>query len=159
MKNIIIRTISCRDTSKGEDSGTNRSKCKKGKGMFLYSAVSRQLARSKRFTLHRLFIPAPTQLLWEAFLPITRKEYSLTLPALSIARYSFIQWRERRCPNFETVAGGVRTRALAIVSPAFYRAPKCCLHEDLPSIKQCKCLRFFRFRLGSGANVYNLVIY
>ena len=91
IKNIIIRTISCRDTSKGEDSGTNPSKCKKGKGMFLYSAVSRQLDRSKRFTLHRLFIPAPTQLLWEAFLPITRKEYSLTLPALSIARYSFIQ--------------------------------------------------------------------
>ena len=42
-----------------------------------------------------------------------RNEYSLTFIPLSIARYSFIQlseqgrqWRERKCPIFETVAKG-----------------------------------------------------
>ena len=38
--------------------------------MFLYSAVSSPLDRSKRFTLHPLadlLIPAPTRLVWEAF--------------------------------------------------------------------------------------------
>ena len=38
------------------------------------------------------------------------KAKSLTFPPLSIARYSFIQlgcqWRERKCPIFETVANG-----------------------------------------------------
>ena len=29
-------------------------------------------------------------------------------------------WSERKCPNFETVAKGIRTRALSIASPAFY---------------------------------------
>ena len=29
-------------------------------------------------------------------------------------------WRERKCPNFETVSTGIRTRALSIASPAFY---------------------------------------
>ena len=38
--------------------------------MFLYSAVSHPLDNPKRFTFHHLadlFIPIPTQLLWEAF--------------------------------------------------------------------------------------------
>ena len=30
-------------------------------------------------------------------------------------------WRERKCPNFETVAKGIQTRALTIVSLVFYR--------------------------------------
>ena len=29
-------------------------------------------------------------------------------------------WIERKCQNFETVAKGIRTRALSIASPAFY---------------------------------------
>ena len=44
------------------------------------------------------------------------KTKSLTFPPLSIARYSFLQlsqlgrqWRERKCPNFETVERGIRT--------------------------------------------------
>ena len=52
---------------------------------------------------------------------------SLTFPPLSIARYSFIQlsrqgrqWREGKCPIFQTVAKGIRTRAHLIASPAFY---------------------------------------
>ena len=42
------------------------------KVVFLYSAVSSPLDRSKRFTLHALadlFIPTPAGLLWEAFYP------------------------------------------------------------------------------------------
>ena len=53
---------------------------------------------------------------------------SLTFPPLSIARHSFIQlsqlgrqWRERKCPIFETVTKGIRTRVHLIASPTFYR--------------------------------------
>ena len=56
------------------------------------------------------------------------KTKSLTFPPLSIARYSFIlpsqlgcQWRERKCPIFETVAKGDSNPAHLIASPAFYR--------------------------------------
>ena len=59
---------------------------------------------------------------------ITRNDKSLTFPSLSKARYSFIQlsqlgrqWRERKCPIFETVAKGFRTRAHFIVRRAFYQ--------------------------------------
>ncbi len=67
--------------------------------MFLYSAVSSLLDCSKRFTRHPLAdlsVPAPTRLPWEAFshAAIMRKDYSLTFPPLSIARYSFIQLTE-----------------------------------------------------------------
>ena len=60
---------------------------------------------------------------------ITRKDNSFTFPLWSIARYScthlyswvnWASWRERKCPNFETVAKGIRTRALSIASLAFY---------------------------------------
>ena len=69
---------------------------KKVKICFIYSAVYSSSDRSKRFTLHPLaglFIPAPTRLLWEAFsyAAITREDYSLIFPPLSVARYSFIQ--------------------------------------------------------------------
>ena len=63
---------------------------------------------------------------------------SLTFPLLSIARYSFIQmsqlgrqWRERKCPIFETEAKGIRTRAHLIASSAFYRKDTA-LHDDIP---------------------------
>ena len=45
------------------------NKGKKGRPMFIHSAVSSPLDRSKRFTLNYmadLFTPTPTQLLWEA---------------------------------------------------------------------------------------------
>ena len=59
---------------------------------------------------------------------------SVTFPPLSIARYSFIQlsqlrrqWRERKCPLFETVAkGGSNPGSLDCESgilPLSYRAP------------------------------------
>ena len=103
------------------------------KGMFLYSAVSSPLDRSKRFTLSSPGRPvhsdtnsaSPGSIL--ARQQLRAKTKSLTFPPLSIARYSFIQlnqlgcqWRERKCPIFETVANRIRTRAHLIASPAFY---------------------------------------
>ena len=92
----------------------------KDKGMFLYSAVSSPLDRSKRFTLFALpdrpvhsdtNSTSPGSILAIQQLRATTK--SLTFPTLFIARYSFIQlsqqghqWRERKCPIFETVAKG-----------------------------------------------------
>ena len=88
------------------------------KRSFLYSAVSSQLDRSKRFTLfafpgrpvHSDTNSAfPGSILAMQQLRATTK--SLTFPPLSIARYSFIQlsrqgrqWREGKCPIFQTVA-------------------------------------------------------
>ena len=105
----------------------------KGNGMFLYSAVSSLLDRSKHFTLHYpadLFIPAPTRRLCEAFrhAAITREDYSLTFPPLCIARYSFIQLSELGCPgeneNAQTLKWyqrGIQTGTLSIASPELYR--------------------------------------
>ena len=90
--------------------------CKKK--VVLYSAVSSPLDRSKRFTLFALpdrpvqsdtNSASPGSILVMQQLRATTK--SLTCPPLSIARYSFIQlsqqgrqWRERKCPIFDTVA-------------------------------------------------------
>ena len=69
-------------------------------------------------SLADLFIPTPTRLLCSpgsilAMQQLRAKTKSLTCPPLSISRYSFIQlsqlgrqWRERKCPIFETVAKG-----------------------------------------------------
>ena len=91
---------------------------KKVKVVFLYSAISSPLDRSKRFTLFALRdrpvhsnsnSASPGSILARQQLPAKAK--SLTCPPLSIARYSFIQLsqkerqrRERKCPIFETVA-------------------------------------------------------
>ena len=93
--------------------------------MFLYSAISSLLDRSKRFT--RFAVPgrpvhsdtnlaSPGNML--AMLQLRARTKSLTFPPLSITRYSFIQlsqlerqWRERKCPIFEMAAKGIRTRA------------------------------------------------
>ena len=90
------------------------------KRSFLYSAVSSPLDRSKRFT--RFAFPdrpvhsdtnsaSPGSIL--AKQQLRDKTKSLIFPPPSIARYSFIQlsqqghqWRERKCPIFETVAKG-----------------------------------------------------
>ena len=77
-----------------------------------------------------LFIPTPTQLLWEAFshTAITARRlfihifhYCLThiFPPLSIASQVLIytaawtgaSWRERKCRSFKITANGIRTRA------------------------------------------------
>ena len=93
---------------------------KKGQGIFLYSAVSSPLDRSKRFTLFAL-PDRPVHSDTNSASPgsslarqqLRAKTKSLTFPPLYIARYSFIQlgqqgrqWRERKCPIFETVAKG-----------------------------------------------------
>ena len=90
---------------------------KKVKVVFLYSAVSRPLDRSKRFTLIALpdrpvhsetNTASPGSIL--AMLQLRAKTKSLTFPPLSIARFSFKQlerqWRERKFLIFETVAKG-----------------------------------------------------
>ena len=75
------------------------------------------------------------------------KTKSLTFPPLSIARYTFIQlrqqghqWRERKCPIFETVAKGDSNpgslECESGVLPLSYRAPQmkhhhCCIHTVL----------------------------
>ena len=85
----------------------------------LYSAVSSPLDRSKRFTLVALpGTPAhsdtnsasPGSIL--AMLQLRANTKSIKCPSLAIVRYSFIQlsqlgrqWRERKCPIFETVRG------------------------------------------------------
>ena len=92
----------------------------KKEGMFLYSAVSSPLDRSKRFTLFALpdrhvhsdtNSASPGSIL--ARQQLRANTTSLTFPPPSIAKYSFIQlsqqgrqWRERKCPIFETVAKG-----------------------------------------------------
>ena len=89
----------------------------KSKKVVLYSAVSSPLDRSKRFTLfaspgrpvyYDTNSASPGSIL--ARQQLRAKAKSLTFPPLSIARYSFIQlseqgrqWRERKCPIFETV--------------------------------------------------------
>ena len=86
--------------------------------MSLYSALSSQFDRSKRFTLFALpgrhvhsdiNSACPGSILVRQQLRANTK--SLTFPQLYIARYSFIQlsqlgpqWREQKCPIFETVA-------------------------------------------------------
>ena len=86
----------------------------------LYSAVFSPLDRSKRFTLFALpdrpvhsdtNSTSPGSIL--AMQQLRAKAKSLTFPPLSIARYSFTklsqlgrQWRERKCPIFETAAKG-----------------------------------------------------
>ena len=89
--------------------------------MFLYSAVSSPLDRSKRFTLFALpgrtvqsdtNSASPGSIL--ARQKLRAKTKSLTFAPLPVARYSFIQLsqqgrqlRERKCgPIFETVAKG-----------------------------------------------------
>ena len=86
----------------------------------LYSAVSSPSDRSKRCTLFALpdrpvhsdtNSASPGSIL--AMQQLRAMTKSLTCPPLSIARYSFIQlseqgrqWRERKCPIFETVTKG-----------------------------------------------------
>ena len=97
--------------------------------------------RSKRFTLFALpgrpvhsdtNSASPGSIIVMQQLRATTK--SLTCPPLSIARYSFIQlsqqgrqWRERKCPNFDTVAkqdsnpGSLDCKSGIL--PLSYRAP------------------------------------
>ena len=108
--------------------------------MFLYSAVSSPLDRSKRFTL---FLPWQTCSLrhqlgfsWKhsshaaiaqrLFTHISTTVYSQVL--IYTAESTEASWRERKCPNFETVAkGDSKPGSLDCESgilPLSYRAPR-----------------------------------
>ena len=112
------------------------------KRQFLYSAVSSPLDRSKRFTLFAspgrpvhsdTNSASPGSIL--VMQQLRAKAKSLTCPPLSITRYSFIQlseqgrqWRERKCPIFETVTkrdsnpGSLDCESGIL--PLSYRAPR-----------------------------------
>ena len=108
--------------------------------MVLYSAVSSPLDRSKRFTLSSPGRPVHSDTVlgfsWKhsshaaiaqrLFTHISTTVYSQVL--IYTAESTEASWSERKCPNFETVSKGIRTRALSIASPAFYqlsyRAPQ-----------------------------------
>ena len=106
---------------------------KKGKGMVLYSAVSSPLDRSKCFTLSSPGRPVHSDTVlgfsWKhsshaaiaqrLFTHISTTVHSQVL--IYTAESTEASWSERKCPNFETVTTGIRTRALAIASPAFYQ--------------------------------------
>ena len=108
--------------------------------MLLYSAVSSPLDRSKRFTLSSPGRPVHSDTVlgfsWKhsshaaiaqrLFTHISTTVYSQVL--IYTAESTETSWSERKCPTFETVTTGIRTRALSIASPAFYqlsyRAPR-----------------------------------
>ena len=110
------------------------------KGSF-YIAHIRSVGPLKRFTLFAFpgrpvhsdtNSASPRSILAMQQLRATTK--SLTCPSLSIARYSFIQlselgrqWRERKCPIFETVAKGDSNPGSigcgSGILPLSYRAP------------------------------------
>ena len=103
------------------------------KGMVLYSAVSSPLDRSKRFTLSSPGRPVHSDTVlvfsWKhsshaaiaqrLFTHMSTTVYSEVL--IYTAASTEASWSERKCPNFETVTTGIRTRALSIASPAFYQ--------------------------------------
>ena len=101
--------------------------------MVLYSAVSSPLDRSKRFTLSSPGRPVHSDTVlgfsWKhsshaaiaqrLFTHISTTVYSQVL--IYTAESTEASWSERKCPNFETVTTGIRSRALSIASPAFYQ--------------------------------------
>ena len=95
---------------------TSRTLIKKVKKVVFYIAIRRTAQSAVHYlpSLRDLFIPTPTRLHRGSILAMQQLRAmtkSLTFPPLSVARYSFIQlsqqgrqWRERKCPVFETVA-------------------------------------------------------
>ena len=77
--------------SQSVDSTKRNAVSCKCKGMFLYSSVSSPLDSSKRFTSGTNFSFSGKH---SSHTAITREDYSLTFPPLSIVRYSFIQLSE-----------------------------------------------------------------
>ena len=123
------------------DTTQDLNPCFKGKKVVLYSAVSSPLDRSKRFTLFA-FPDRPVHSDTNSASPgsilarqqLRAKSKSLTFPPLSIARYSFIQlsqqgrqWREGKCPIFQTVPKGDSNPGShdceSGILPLSYRAP------------------------------------
>ena len=114
----------------------------KGKGSFYIAQYPVRWTDQKRFTLFALpdrpvhsdtNSASPGSIL--ARQQLRAKTKSLTFPPLSIARYSFIQlsqqgrqWRERKCPIFETVAKGDSNPGSldceSGILPLSYRAPQ-----------------------------------
>ena len=113
---------------------------------------------------------------------------ALTFPPLSIARYSFIQlsqlgrqWRERKCPTFETVTKGDSNPGSldceSGILPLSYRAPQvaffvffspqnlmwiaanprscCCVYMDMWSYTARACLSLFAAHTNAESRFSN----
>ena len=112
----------------------------KGKGEFLYSAVSNPQDYSKRFTLYSLadlFNQTPSRLLWEAssyMLQLMCKDCLYTYPPLSVAMYSFIQLRELKQCRVKKLAQSFNTAAQVLNLGPFSRES-----EALP-LNQILCI-------------------
>ena len=124
--------------------------------MVLYSAVSSPLDRSKRFTLSSPGRPVHSDTVlgfsWKhsshaaiaqrLFTHISTTVYSQVL--IYTAESTEASWSERKCPNFETVTTGIRTRALSIASPAVYqlsyRAPHLRAVRTYKSLVMYSCI-------------------
>ena len=99
---------------------------------FLYSAVSSPWDCSKRFILHPLaeiFIPTPSQLLWEAFshAAITARRLFVQM-SVYVCIQAVIYTAEltgnvglTKLPELRNGSKRVRTRFISIESPTFYR--------------------------------------
>ena len=131
------------------------------KRWFLYSAVSSPLDRSKRFTLFALpgrpvhsdtNAASPGSIL--AMQQLRAKAKSLTFPPLSIARHSFMQLRERKCPIFETVTKGDSNPGSldceSGILPLSYRAPRCRSLFNFNLVQRALALEDYALALGVG---------
>ena len=149
--NTVIRCIHTRillTECANEEEVKNVYSAGKGKGSFYIAQYPVRWAAQSALhflpSLTDLFIPtpfsaSPGSILAMQQLRATTK--SLTFPPLSIARYSFIQlsrqgrqWREVKCPIFQTVAKGDSNPGSldceSGILPLSYRAPSntCGLH-------------------------------
>ena len=115
--------------------------------MVLYSVVSSPLDGSKRLTLSSPGRPVHSDTVigfsWKhsshaaiaqrLFTHISTTVYSQVL--IYTAESTEASRSERKCPNFETVTTGIRTRALSIASPAFhqlsYRYPRTTMYNTM----------------------------
>ena len=113
----------------------------KGKGSFYIAQYPVRWAAQNALhflpSLTDLFIPTPFSVSPGSILamqPLRETTKSLTFPPLSIVRYSFIQlsqqgrqWREGKCPIFQTVAKGDSNPGSldceSGILPLSYRAP------------------------------------
>ena len=121
-------------------------------------------------SLTDLFNPTPTRHSPGSILArqqLRAKTKSLTFPPLSIARYSFIQlsqqgrqWRERKCPIFETVPKGDSNPGShdceSGILPLSYRAPQVEDHSDIKRLASLPCSNTLMIYLSVKGALYGI---
>ena len=140
----------------------------KKKKVKVVNAVSSPLDRSKRFTLFALPdrpVHSDTNSASNGSILVMQQlranTKSLTFPPLSMARYSFIQlsqqgrqWREQKCPIFETVPKRDSNPGL-IARPAFY---SCATALHTIQIRLCCYLNIHFVPETKTARIYRVVV-